>query len=370
MKKLFALLISFLLTSALFAIPGFKSYLPDASGQYVYYRDYSFTRESYIGILTYDEATYQIRYFAPSDLEKSLPQKEIALLLTVNPDSTFWDMTGERILTTILPDDDSVDIMNYLHDILYDFSSFRNKLDDLSPENENYKWGNNFWENGVTVKQDYEQFGGEVLITYDCLIPLFNIKQIISSDGTVGLSCCSFGCLRSNDDESFNNFVGFKEYDVQKDSHKSRIYKNAKKIKHKCGTHSVVIDKNWQVDEESDYFCMLNDDAVITMISVPNFTSNQLQNDFYTIRSYLTSVLSSYINLDLCELHYAPKMNNFKIVKESYQPKEANVSNYIKTVEIFTRTKENGFDYFSMIMFKKAYLENMAYFEKILKTYK
>ena len=46
---------------SLFAVPGFESYLPDASGQYVYYRDYSFTRESYIGILTYDEATYQVR---------------------------------------------------------------------------------------------------------------------------------------------------------------------------------------------------------------------------------------------------------------------------------------------------------------------
>ena len=354
---------------SLFAVPGFKSYLPDASGQYVYYRDYSFTRESYIGILTYDEATYQVRYYSPEDLTASLPQKEVAILLTVNPDADFWDMTGERILTTILPDDDSLEILNYLHDLLYDFSSFRNKLYDLSPDNEDYVWGKTFWENGYKVQQDYQLFGGNVSINYDCLIPIFNIKQIIAPDGSVAFSCCTFGRLQSNEDKSFENFKGFKEYNAASDSRKSKTYKKAKSVKHTSGNHTVVIDKNWQTDAESDNFCTLNDDAVITMLSVPRFDENQTKNDFFTIRSYLTSVLYSYINLDKCELRFDTKMNAYRIAKESFQPKDAGQSNYINTIELLTRADE-GFDYFSMIMFKKVYSENTAYFDKIVKSYK
>lgn len=354
----------------LFAMPGFDSYIPDASGQYVYYRDYSFTRESYIGILTYDEATYQIRYYSPEDLTASLPQKEVALLLTVNPDADFWDMTGERILTTILPDDDSLDIMNYLHDILYDFSSFRNKLFDLSPEDEEYVWGKDFWENGYKTKQNYPLFGGDVTISYDCLIPLFNIKEIIAPDGSVAFSCCTFGRLQSSDDKSFDNFKGFKEYDFSADSRKSKIYKKAKSLKHTSGNHTVTIDKNWQTDSESDNFCTLNEDAVITMLSVPKFDQNQTKNDFFTIRSYLTSLLYSYINLDKCELRFDSKMNAYRIAKESFQPKDGGQSNYINTIEMLTRADTGGFDYFSMIVFKKSYAENTAYFDKIVKSYK
>jgi len=370
MKKLLSFLLSFLLTSVLFAVPGFDSYIPDASGHYVYYRDYTFSRESYIGILTYDEATYQIRYFAPADLDNALPQKEIALLLTVNPQSDFWDMTGERILTTILPDDDSIDILNYLHDILYDFSSFRNKLDDLSPENEAYVWGKDFWENGIKVQQDYAQFGGRATISYDCLIPIFNIKQIIAPDASVAFSACAIGRLQSSDDKSFDNFKGFIAYDESKDNQKVKTYKKARKVKHKSGNHTVTIDKNWKTDDTSDNFCTLNDDAVITMLTVPGFDENQTKNDFFTIRNYLTSLLYSYINLDKCELRYDSASSAFKIVKESMQPKAEGKTNYINTTELLSRNSDGGFDYFSMIVFKKVYSENTAYFDKILKTYK
>ena len=40
------------------AFPGIQSYLKDESGQYVYYRDYTFPYEAYVGFLHYDEGTY------------------------------------------------------------------------------------------------------------------------------------------------------------------------------------------------------------------------------------------------------------------------------------------------------------------------
>ena len=81
MKKLIlSILTSIILSVAVTALPGVTQFIPDSAGEYVYYRDSSFTRESYIGLLMYDEATYQIRYFAPQDDEAKLPAKEIAIL--------------------------------------------------------------------------------------------------------------------------------------------------------------------------------------------------------------------------------------------------------------------------------------------------
>src|SRR5574344_1815344 len=97
-----------------FALPGVKAYIPDSSGEYVYYRDYSFERESYAGFLYYDDGTYGARYFAPMDREKQLPDKSVEILFSIDPKADSVKMTGERILSTLTPDDD--DIVNYLHD--------------------------------------------------------------------------------------------------------------------------------------------------------------------------------------------------------------------------------------------------------------
>ena len=171
MKKLIlSIITSIIITTAAFALPGFTSFIPDTAGEYVYYRDTSFTRESYIGILGYDDSTIQIRYFAPQDDTAMLPAKEIAILVTVDPKADFWNMTGEKIISTILPDTDDTDIVNYLHDLLYEFSARR--ISQVAVES-----------GKEIVDQDYAQFGGKVALTFDARIPLFNIRTITDEKG-------------------------------------------------------------------------------------------------------------------------------------------------------------------------------------------
>ena len=60
MKKiLLFILTSIILNITVAALPGTTQFIPDSAGEYVYYRDTSFTRESYIGLLMYDKGTYQ-----------------------------------------------------------------------------------------------------------------------------------------------------------------------------------------------------------------------------------------------------------------------------------------------------------------------
>ena len=350
MKKLIlSILTSIIITTASFALPGFTSYIPDSAGEYVYYRDNSFNRESYIGILGYDAATIQIRYFAPQDDEAMLPSKEIAILMTVDPQADFWNMTGEKIISTILPDTDDTDIVNYLHDLLYEFSARR--ISEVAVESDNQ-----------VVDQDYAQFGGKVAITFDARIPLFNIKTITDEKGTKVFDCVTIGTIKSSTDNTFELFNGVSSAkpEVQKETKKASKSKVCKFEK-----RSVTLDENWE--QKMENFWTLGNDSLITMTALPKVSDNKVLNDLYVQRKLLESSEGSYTDFQNCEIIYTQAKDSYKIVSTSFFP-ENKSSVYI--TKILTRNKEGGFDYFSISTYQTAYLKNPLYFDKIVKSYR
>ena len=64
MRKVLISICFVLMISVCFAIPGVEAVFPISSGEYVYYRDYTFPTETYIGFLQYDDGTLAIRYYA------------------------------------------------------------------------------------------------------------------------------------------------------------------------------------------------------------------------------------------------------------------------------------------------------------------
>lgn len=366
-KKIFSFLILFSISIFnLFSVPYFDSFIKDNSGSYVYYRDYSFFRESYIGILTYDESTYQIRYFAPKDEKKNLPEKEIAILLTINPDASHWEMTGEKIITKITASQEDTDLVNYLHDILYEFSSRRSKI-DLTPDDERYVWGDDFWENGLNKSQDYFQFGGNVTICFDCLIPIFNIKSITADDGTTALRCCTIGTLKSSDDKSFNNFKGFKDYNPLNKTNIAKAYTSTQTHKHICDKHSIFLDENWSEDVYAPSICTLNNDAVLLMLNFPQIKNQTLQNDFYTISGYLNSIYSKYIDLATCSISYDKKIGKYTVITDSYIPDS---SSYMTAHNTILKNDEGGFDILTISAYKGSWIANEDYYFQIINSYK
>lgn len=334
-------------------MPGYKSLIPDNSGEYVYYRDNSFTRESYVGIMYYDESTFQIRYFAPIDEVNKLPPKEIRILITIDPKADYWKMTGERILSTIVPDTDDMDIVNYLHDILYEFSSRRNKIIDVpSPK--------------VDINTDYPQFGGNVTITFDSVIPMFNIKDIKTVDGTFALQCCTIGQVKDSTDTAFEAFTGMPEQkETAKSKKKNKKAEKTKSVKTVYENQTVTIDTTWEQAMEN--FWLKGEDAIITMSSIPSASEDRILNDAFILRKLLESSTGSYTNLTDTQVIYEAKKNQYRIHSSTYQP-EAN--NEIVNKKFLTLNASNGFDYFSLAVYKNTWLENQAYYEKILKSYK
>ena len=257
LKKLIIVLFVFLCAD-LFAIPGVKPLIPDVSGQYVYYRDYTFPDDAYIGILHYDEGTYAIRFFSCKN-NKTL--KDITIYVTMNPDADHIDLTGEKIVGASGTED--VEILNYLHDFLYEFAGRRKKLNDRD------------FSDTIVIHDDYAQFGGSVKIFYEFYIPIFNILRIETSEGKSLFEAVCTGTLSSGSDTVFSSFKGINHSETSS-------YINRTDIKP---------DEEWI--QQTDYLWTLGDKAILAV----NFTAcddNQfLETAGYTFLQYYTSIFIS-----------------------------------------------------------------------------
>ena len=198
MKRRISLFILVFVFAGLFAVPGVKPLMPDVAGQYVFYRDYTFPNEAYLGFLRYDEGTYAVRFFTCKD-GKLL--KDITTYVSMDTSADYINLTGEKIVGAALGTED-VDILNYLHDFIYEFASRRKKLN-----------GKDF-SSTLVINDDYPQFGGSVKIEYDFYIPLFNVSSVRSSAGKTLFEVVCTGAITSSDDSSFFGFKGIPQIET------------------------------------------------------------------------------------------------------------------------------------------------------------
>ena len=353
MKKLILTLTILLCgAGAMFALPGFTPFVPDTAGEYVYYRDYSFERESYVGLLSYDDQTYQIRYYAPIDKSSAQPEKNLALLFTVNPESDFFDMTGEKIITEVDPYGDDVDILNYLHDLLYEFSSRRIKLDDLQGTE-------------VFTTQEFDQFGGKITMCFDSMIPLFNLKQILGPNNELLFSCITFGRILNSEDKSFDDFKGFVPAQPYHAPTKTKIKGKSKKYKTEDG-QQITLDSNWT--QEMDNCWMYGEEAFISIATIPQYFEDQTLNDLFIMRRILESTDGSYTDIETAEFKFDVKNYTIRIIALSSQPENNKVVYVIK--QITTNPSKDKNSYLSLAAYEDSYLAKSSYYTKLLKSFK
>ena len=367
MKKtsLLSLLFSFVLlmsASSLFAFPGIQSYLKDDSGQYVYYRDYTFPYEAYVGILHYDEGTYGMRFYAPNQpLEGVSPAlngeaigapKSVELLFTVNTEVSITEMTGEKFLTNITGSD--TEIVNYLHDLIYEFSARRRKLSEPVVTGE------------VSSREDFSQFGGKVTMKYSFDIPIFNLKEIIDVDGKPAFQVATVGALTSSSDNSFFEFTGFPAPMQDKPrSFTSTEKKPNKKIE--LGSQEIKLDSQWIQAAENMY--LLGDVAMI-MFSEFQPTEQVVAAGSQAIFDALCRNLSlgttgSYTDWGNRKIKQGK--NELEITIRTHIPQDNAVSQNFKFV---TKNKAGGYSIMTLTIFDNAYKNNRSYFDAIVKSYK
>lgn len=345
-----ALVVCIALTSNVFALPGFTPHIPDRSGEYVFYRDYSFPRESYVGFLTYDDSTYAARYFAPRDPAKNLVEENVLIYFTLDPNSDYINMTGERIGNAITQE--QTDIVNYLHDLVYEFNARRIRADNVNPATANI-FGKKYLDSGLSVSQDYAQFGGKVHIIFDYLVPLFNIKKIISNDNTVILEAVTIGTLQSSNDTTFTSFAGIPDSTKSAASTKKSWTpdKSAKKNKATINTQQVSLDSSWTNSMENLW--LLGDEALLSM-STANATPEQLLR--MTIQ-----------NANWKNVAVSKSGKSYTLSSTYYQPTSGNI---MKGFRIITEMSDGTCAIFMLTIFNNTYEANKKYFDEIVKSYK
>lgn len=347
--KLFFIFLLYFIVQNIFALPGVRHCIPDASGQFVYYKDDSFKRESYIGILFYDESTYSLRYYAPAygNGKEYVPSKEIQIGFTIDPNQNYLKLTGEKIVTSVTPDD--VDLINYIHDIFYELNSRRIKADEVTEK--------------ISLYQDYPQFGGEVIIEYDPIIPIFNLNKIISNKKEV-FTLITAGQLISAQDTSFTDFKGIP--DVRTD--KSTLIKLSKKTKkenfsfqpdNKLPVSRITLDSQWK--KEADNLFALNTAAMLSMNIgvIPEKVIELMlkrslilgrENVYPDLRN--TSITENDDGFLAKTMFYYPNSKSFSI-------------DYKKLVN----GTENISGILTLTVYFSTYSKNQKYFESILNSY-
>ncbi len=355
LKKIFFSISLFLVSFSLFALPGVEPKIADTSGQFVYYKDSTFERESYFGIIYYDEGTYGLRYFAPAqtDVSPLKPKKDIFILFSLDSTKNYVELTGERILSAITPED--TDIINYLHDMIYELTARRQKAGEVS--------------NHLSVQQDFEQFGGSVTINFDPLIPLFNIKNICDSTGKTVFNLLTSGQLASSADENFSAFEGLPlktqdnhtNFKLNKSSSKQKI--EYKKNEH--FTQKIALDSQWTAKAENLYTLSSNAVVALDVLDFSNEDSSKKQQLIDTLLRRFS--LGSDGTYPYSELTKITSSKNSTTVENLFFNDIS--KSFTRDFKILTTLDENHFALLSLTVFQETYSQNSKYFDSILKSY-
>ncbi len=330
-----------------FALPGVRNYLPDVSGEYVYYRDLTFKSDAHIGFIFYDDSTYAARFYSAKDAKNKSLEKDITLYVTVNAEKDSLELTGERIIGDESSEDK--DIINYIHDLLYEFTSYRKKIDISSNEK-------------VVIRDDFPLFGGKCEILYSALIPIFNVEEIKSADGKALFSVEATGRLSSSNDTSFTDFKGYEK--LPKD--KKRKVKRAKEseMTAEAGRQTITLSTLWEQSMANVW--VLGEEAIILMteIDTPENMPSKIAKDSL-IRRLRQSTEGSYSLWQYGKIVESEKQT--EITNLFFQDETESLTRDFK---ILTSKDEEGFFLLTLTVFESVYQKERAYFEKILSSYK
>lgn len=372
-KKIFAVLGSLFLSNFIYSLPAVFSKIQDISGEYVYYSDKTFSDKSasIVGFIYYDDENYGMRYYSPAVNNSKSPrlEKDISVYIKLNSQNPKIEFIGERIIGTTSPED--ADIVNYLHDLFYEFAERRQKL-EFPQETKTF-----------SQNQNFPQFGGNVSLDFNIYIPIFNLESIKSSDGKILFQALTCGKLSNSQDSSFTDFKGVqglpkdkkRNFKISSKAKKLQVnfenninsQKTSGKLENQKIVQNLTLDENWKQGMENLW--LLGDYAILSLSLIQNPQQNSTQKNFgdFLIRHFIQSTNQSYALFPYLNLEQS--QNSIKITNVFFEPQSENVTRDIKILTKISSSSET-YALLTLTMFDNVYQKNKKYFTSILSTYK
>lgn len=347
-SKILTFISLFAIQFSIFAIPGISQKVSDQSGQFVYYKDSTFERESYIGLIYFDDATYGVRYYAPADMKNGKPELKMQIYVTIDTELAATkgtiDFTGEKV-EPLPSSQDETDIINYLHDFIYELFPRRIMLGTI--------------EKVVSESDTYAQFGGRVTMTYDPIIPILNLRQIVTSDGKLALNAITGGKLISSNDTTFSDFKGIPS---KSDKSAAKIKKGkAAKIEIEnqgLKSQNFELDSNWE--QKSTASWMYKSEAAVSTVALP--ISDALTANL--VQSLVLGRDHSYP--DWTKQKITEKNGKIELTQVFYDSDTKSFKTDFKKIESIG---ENTKAIFTLTVNSNFYTANRAYFDKIISSF-
>jgi hypothetical protein len=277
------------------------------------------------------------------------------------------ELTGEEFTTEIVTDA-QVDIVNYLHDLVYEISARRRKMPGWSKQN----------TKTMSSNEHIFLFGGNVVMRYEYYVPVFNLFSVTkppsagSSAGEPLFVLATQGLLQSQDDRTFDDFKGMPPR-AAPSAQKGAFAANAKPRKFTACGREFTLDEQWeQPSADEPALWTLGDDAIFyaetSYVAFPPGSSlNDIPYtalDFYS-RDHVMSPQDLYVD---CPKTAVEKTAGAVKISVSYiDPSGSAAAQGMNNFYLIAQ-RDDMILVVSFMIFEKSYAANKNYFDALVNS--
>ena len=166
------------------------------SGEFAFYRDYTFADPAWTGLLFYDEATWAVQVFFPDS------KKRVTSFFSVKAEGDSLVLRGQRNDPNLQNED--VPLVNYLMQILPLLWEARRDAETRGAAAQ--ERAKSIFLPEVSLQKDTPLFGGAAVFAFSAQLPLFGLKSVRDAGGRDVFAFESGGRISADDASAFFSF--------------------------------------------------------------------------------------------------------------------------------------------------------------------
>jgi len=227
------------------------------SGEFVFYRDYSWKEPTWTGFLKYDESTYAGMVVTPSTGTK------VSILFKGDLSGAVFTLTGQKIISKITNDD--VPAVNYLMRLLEDMHEWRAAA-ATTGKTVTVPARSDLLPPMLGTEASVEMFGGSIALVHAPEVGVFSLYSLTRSDETPVLVLERQGMVRPGYDTDFFDFKPGAAEKTERDT--TSLNPSESHDFMEDGVH-FSLDDQWEAVAENTFFLGSSAMFVIGTLTVP-----------------------------------------------------------------------------------------------------